>query len=296
VAVDAMGGDLAPAAAVDGAILAAERGIPVVLVGDRDRIRACLGARDLPVVHAPEHIEMGESALAAVRAKPASSIAVALGLVADGRASSMMSCGHSGAITVEAVRTLHSQDAAHRVALAVSLPRLDGGRLILLDVGANVDSRPEHLCEFAELGVAWARTRGVAAPRVGVLSNGEEPTKGNAVVRATVEALEARGANHVGQVEPGPALEGACEVLVCDGFVGNVAIKAMEAAVALVTRSVGAESPAAVHGGGLLLGVQGVVVIGHGRASAVEVCAAIQLAHRSASAGASPTDPPARGA
>lgn len=282
VAVDAMGGDRAPGVVVEGTLLAAARGVPVVLVGDTQRVERALAGRACPVVHASATIGMDEHALAAVRSKPDSSIGVALGEVAAGRASAMVSCGHSGAVTVEAVRTLQRHEAAGRVAMAVSLPRLDGGRLIVVDVGANVDCKAEHLCDFAELGSAWARSLGTTDPRIGVLSNGEEASKGNKLVRHSVQALQARGLAPVGQIEPGAAFAGHCDVLVCDGFVGNVALKSMESAIQLFGHLRKSDVGDFVYGGALLLGVRGVVVIGHGDASAPDVCAAIELAHRSA--------------
>lgn len=313
IAVDAMGGDHAPDAIVRGAVAAVREGLTVLLVGDEARIRPLLPrGLAIDVVHAPDVIEMDEHAVAAVRKKPGSSMRQALACVRDGRASAMVSCGHSGAVLVGAVLDLGVLDGVERPAIATRLPRTDGGALVLLDAGANVDCRPELLASFAVLGAAWAQTLGVPEPRVGVLANGEEATKGNAQVRATLPLLQALPLRVVGNIEPHTALAGGCDVLVCDGFVGNVLIKGAEAAAETVVRLLRDEirrQPTArlgawltsrafgrfrqrvawqAYGGGLLLGTRGIVVVGHGRANEEAVTAAIRLAHQTASAGLIP--------
>jgi glycerol-3-phosphate acyltransferase PlsX len=310
VAVDAMGGDHAPDAIVAGAVAAVREGMPVVLVGDEARLKPLIPrGLALEVVHAPEVVGMGEAAVAAVRRKPDSSLRRALDLVRDKRASAAMSCGNSGAVLVAAVIGLGMLEGVDRPAIGTLLPRSDGGRLVLLDAGANVDCRPEQLASFAILGAAWARGLGIEDPRVGLLANGEEATKGNTQSRAALPLLQALPLRIVGNVEPNAALAGACDVLVCDGFVGNVLIKGVEAAAETVVHLLREEirrNPSArfgawltsrafgrfrqrvawqAYGGGVLLGSAGVVVIGHGRANAEAVTAAIRLAHETAEQG-----------
>ena len=290
VAVDAMGGDHAPGAIVEGAIRAAAEGIPVVLVGDEPRLSRLPGVDGLDVVHAPDVVPMDATALKGLRDHPESSIHAAMDLVADGSACGAVSCGNSGALVVQGVRTLHPIAGVERVALAVDVPVADGGRLILLDIGATVEPRPEHLVGFARLGQAWARGRGVAEPRIGVLSNGEERTKGTSRVRDTLDLAQQAGLD-LRPIEPGPAMSGAVDVLVTDGFVGNIVLKTIEATAEVARRLLHVQAPAGEHplswrsyGGALLLGVNGVVVVGHGRAGPGAVYSAIRLAHRAASA------------
>lgn len=304
-----MGGDEAPRAVVAGAVEASRRGVPVVLVGDHDRIAPLLPrASGVEIVHAPDAVAMGDEA-ATVRRRADVSIRVAMRLVERGEATGVVSCGHTGAVVVAAALDLGILDGVERPAIATLLPRADGGRLVLLDAGANVDCRPELLACFALLGAAYAEQLGVEDPRVGLLSIGEEDSKGNAQVRASLPLLRALPLRVVGNVEPGAAMMGACDVLVCDGFVGNVLLKAAEGAVGVVVQMLREEisrRPSArlgawliegalrrfrrrvawdVQGGALLLGTRGVVVVGHGRANPRAVAAAIQLAADASSAG-----------
>lgn len=308
-----MGGDFAPDQVVAGAIAAARDGVRVVLVGDRAKLQAQLGADarglGLAIEHAPDVVGMGDGAVAAVRKHEASSVRVAMRLARDGRASSVVSCGNTGAVLVAAVVDLGVIDGVDRPAIATVLPRADGGRLILLDAGANVDCKPEHLVCFAHLGAAYAETLGIHLPRVGLLANGEEDGKGNAQVRATLPLLRASSLHVVGNVEPTAAMDGGCDVLVTDGFVGNVLLKAAEGAVTTVVNLLRAEIrryPSGIlgawllrgafrrfrdrvawdaHGGAVLLGVCSPVVVGHGRANAEAVRQAIHLARRTADHG-----------
>ena len=300
-----MGGDDAPDVVVRGAIAAHHDGVPVVLIGDTDRIGPMLPRRGAPeVVHAEEAIGMDESAAGAVRRKEQASVRLALREVAAGRASAAVSFGNTGATLVASVFELGVLDGVERPALATVLPRSDGGRLVMLDAGANVDCKPELLATFALLGAAWSECMGEPAPRVGLLSNGEEEGKGNLQVRATLPLLRELPLEVVGNVEPTAAMAGACDVLVCDGFVGNVLLKAAEGAVATVEQLLSEEirrRPSGVvgawllggamerfrervawdaHGGALLLGTPGVVVVGHGRANEAAVRAGIGVAWR----------------
>lgn len=304
-----MGGDEAPAAVVAGAVEASRRGVPVVLVGDEARIAPLLPrASGVAIAHAPDAVAMGEEA-ASVRRRADASIRVAMRLVEGGEAAGVVSCGHTGALVIAAALDLGILDGVERPAIATLLPRSDGGRLVLLDAGANVDCRPELLACFALLGAAYAELLGVEDPRVGLLSIGEEDSKGNVQVRASLPLLRTLPLRVVGNVEPGAAMTGACDVLVCDGFVGNVLLKAAEGAVGVVVQLLREEisrRPSArfgawllegalrrfrrrvawdVQGGALLLGARGVVVVGHGRANPRAVAAAIELAARASSAG-----------
>jgi glycerol-3-phosphate acyltransferase PlsX len=301
-----MGGDFAPAEIVAGAVAAVHDGIPVVLVGHQDMVSRYLPRKGgPPVVHAPDVVAMGDGAVASVRRSEDSSLRVAMRQLRDGQAGAVVSCGNTGAVLVAAMFDLGVLEGVDRPAIATVLPRADGGRLILLDAGANVDCKSEQLVSFAHLGAAYAEALGIRHPRVGLLSNGEEEGKGNAQVRAALPLLRASRLQVVGNVEPQAAMDGACDVLVTDGFVGNVLLKAAEGAVGTVVQLLRAEirrRPSGLlgafllkgalrrfrdrvawdaHGGAVLLGTRGTVVVGHGRANAEAVRHAIRLAHRS---------------
>lgn len=303
-----MGGDHAPAALVLGAIEASRTGaVDVTLVGDPDRIRPLLPRRRAPrVVAADEVVGMDEAPAAGVRRKVGSSVRKTLQLVASGEVDGAVCCGHTGAVLVATVLELGLLDGVDRPAVATVLPRSDGGRLILLDAGANVDCRPEQLARFALLGSAYAEVLGAVEPRVGLLANGEEEGKGNAQVRASLPLLRTLPITLVGNIEPTAAMAGGCDVLVCDGFVGNILLKAAEGAVETVVKLLREEirrTPMGrlgalmlrgafrrfrdrvawdAHGGALLLGAKGVVVVGHGRANPHAVAQAIRVAARAA--------------
>lgn len=280
IAVDAMGGDHAPDTIVRGALQAALDGVPVMLFGDKPRIESIIGDRatraNVEVRHASQAVPMGASPLAGLRDHPDASISAALKALSEGRASAVISFGNSGATVVDAVRTLRLLPGVDRPALGVELPTLSGGGLFLLDVGGNVDVRPEHLVGFASLGVAWARCEGVVAPRVGVLSNGSEASKGNQLTRQALDSLAEAGID-AQPIEPGPALRGQREVVVCDGFVGNVLIKGMEAAIDLVLAGANhAAARSARPTAARLLGVDGIVLVGHGASDAETVARSLR--------------------
>ena len=283
VALDAMGADGGPEPLVEGARRAAAQGIPVVLVGDREHIVPLLDGADIDVVHAPDVIPMAASPVEALRRWPEASVSRAVGLVEDGRACAVVSCGNSGATVVEAIRRLGVLDGVERPALGVALQLPGGSTLHVLDVGATVDARVEHLVGYVALGRAWARSRGVEAPRVGLLSNGEERTKGTRLVHETLDRLESEGSD-VRPVEPGPALGGAVDVLVTDGFTGNILLKTMEAAAAAARLLAGGRAETSQYGGALLVGLDGVAIIGHGSSGPDAVAAALREA-ASAAAG-----------
>ncbi len=309
VALDAFGGDKAPDAILAGAALAVAQGVPVVLVGDADRLTGKV-PRGIEVVHAPEIVGMDESASTPLRRKPKASIRRIFELVAEGSAQAAVTCGHSGAAMAAAMHVLGVIPGVDRPPLCTVVPRRDGGQLVLLDLGANVDCKPEHLAQFAVLGEAYARAvLKLERPRVGLLANGEERGKGNIQVRAAFGKLESLPLAFVGNVEPLGALRGECDVLVCDGFVGNVMLKTVEGTVEVVGHVLREElrrDPGALLGrwlldsafrrfrqrttydsvgGAVLLGVEGVAVVGHGRADARAVASALRYARNCAGSG-----------
>ncbi len=302
-----MGGDRAPEATVAGAVRAArDFSIPVVLVGDETRLKEELAkhraAPGLEVVHSGEIIGMDESPGQALLRKRDSSVMVAVNLVRGGRACGVVSAGNSGAMTGAALVRLGLLPGVERPAIASLLPSRRG-RVVVLDVGATVDARPEHLLAFARIGEHYARCVLEAdRPRVGLLSIGEEPSKGNALVKHTLPLLQESELNFVGNIEGQDVARGKVEVVVCDGFTGNVLLKSVEGYAefffemvkqslasnwrsrlgALFSRpalqGLARELNYASHGGALLLGVNGVVVIGHGRSNASAVASALRVA------------------
>jgi glycerol-3-phosphate acyltransferase PlsX len=303
VAVDVESGDHAPAAILAGLRRARALGVPVVAVGRLASRDADEGPDDLPWVEAtPEALgHPGE-----VRLHPDVPVRRALAEVVAGRASAAVSFGSTGPTLVASVLDVGLIPGVERPAIVAPLPRADGGVLWVLDAGASVDVRPEHLATFAVLGDAHARASGVERPRVGLLSNGAEGHKGNKLVRAAdalLAALSPSAVGYVGQVEPHVALGGGADVVVCDGFSGNLLLKAAEGTVEVVRalwrriagdeaterdevwRALDARLDWRAYGGALLLGVRAPVVLGHGRADPEAVCAAVLQAHYSAERG-----------
>lgn len=310
VAVDAMGGDAAPDEIVAGGRRAAdELGVPVVLVGDPDRIGDAGG---LEVIPASEVIEMGDDPATAVRQKKDASLNVAARAVRDGKASAMVSAGNTGATMGAALLRMGRIGGVARPAIATPIPRpIAGGCTTLLDAGANADCQPAWLVQFAQMGVVYARHRyGIESPTVAMLSIGEERSKGNELVKevhgllaADADgALAAAGGRFVGNVEGRDLLTDAADVVVCDGFTGNVALKTLEGGMKTLVEALfgvfGAtdETRAASDvlvphllplyaaldpnntGGALLLGVDGVCIISHGSSNATAVVNAVQVA------------------
>lgn len=317
IAVDAMGSDRAPKPEVEGAILAARHwhyDVHVLLVGKEDVLRAELSqhpyARNLhnvEIVHADEAIGMHEKAAQVVRAKRHSSIHVGLRLVRDGRASGFITAGNTGAAMATAKMVLGALPGVDRPGLAAVFPTARGTAAILLDVGANVDSKPQNLEQFAIMGEIYFRTIfDVPRPRVGVLSIGEEEGKGNELTRQAYQLIKQLPLNFVGNVEGRDLYNGNLDVIVCDGFVGNVALKISEGLVeavryllkesltSTITRQVGAllarrafgdfkkRLDYSEYGGAPLLGVKGVCIIGHGSSNANAIKNAIRVAKESA--------------
>ncbi|MBC7246550.1 MAG: phosphate acyltransferase PlsX [Actinobacteria bacterium] len=298
VALDAMGGDRAPEAMVAGALDARdELGISVLLVGDEERLSVLLreaGRGELPVLHAPEVIGMAEEGALAVRRREGSSLVAAARAVREGRAHAMVSAGNTGAAMAAALLTWGRIKGAKRPAVAVVLPPLDAPTL-LLDAGANADCRPEHLRQFALLGSAYASLRfGLEKPRVALLNIGEEEGKGNQLAREAYALLAAEERiDFAGNLEGRELAAHAADVVVTDGFTGNVALKVIEGVASMILRrllaslsSLSEEEMKAVLpalaglreeldyrvvGGAPLLGVRGICIIAHGSSDALAV-------------------------
>lgn len=310
IAVDAMGGDFAPARVVDGALAAARQGIAVDLVGRVDVIRAELDrhpdahALDVGVVEAADVIGMNDSPALALRRKPRASIRVAADLVASGKAAALVSAGHTGATVVAAHAAFGMLQGVDRPALAPTVPTR-GGSAVLIDAGATVECKPAYLLQFGVMGSVYARTwLGVERPRVGLLSIGEEETKGNDLTREAHRLLKGSPLNFVGNVEARDIFSGQADVVVCDGFTGNVALKLSEGLVEMVEDLLGEELQSTFssqvgyllsrrafrrfrrrvdyseYGGAPLMGVAGLCIVGHGRSSAKAVRNAVAMAAR----------------
>ena len=309
IAVDAMGGDNAPRPEVEGSVLAArELGVRVMLVGQPQVVRAELAkhaAPNLPIeiIPASEVIMMQDHPAQAFRRKKDSSVHVAARLVREAKADGLVSAGNTGAVMTVARFLLGTLESVDRVALAAPFPNAKGGVSVLLDVGANVDSKPEHLVQFAVMGEIYYRaTFGNRRPRVGLLSVGEEEIKGNELTREVYTRLKKSAVHFVGNVEGGDLFSGNVDVIVSDGFVGNIALKICEGLAVqifgLLKKSIQSSLASQVgflfsrgalkglkktidyteYGGAPLLGVRGVCVIAHGRSNAKAVKNAIRVA------------------
>jgi glycerol-3-phosphate acyltransferase PlsX len=314
VALDAMGGDNAPGEVVLGAIQAArEYSMGVYLVGREDAIRAELAkydvrGLDLPIIHTDEVIEMDEHPASAVRRKKNASMTLALQLVRDGSALGAVSAGNSGAMMAASLFTLKRIEGVDRPALGTVFPTRDGVSFVL-DVGANTDCKPEYLQQFALMGsIYMERIFSVASPRVGLLANGEEETKGNELVIQTHQLLKANaetlGIYFIGNVEGREIPTGGADVVVCDGFVGNVVLKLSEGLAETLlgmlrtqmTSSLPNKLAAAVlqpglrkvfrrmdyaeYGGVPLLGINGSAIVSHGRSNAKAIKNALRVARQ----------------
>jgi len=240
IAVDAMGGDNAPHAVVAGAYRAATQdGVSILLVGDREILAEELSRQGehedrIEIIHADEVIEMDEPAVAAVRRKKKSSIRICSELVRDGRARAMVSAGNTGAVVISAKMAIGTIAGVDRPALAAVFPNRNG-RTVVLDVGANIASKPAHLRQFAVMGHSYAsEVLGNPAPRIGLMSIGEEGNKGTDLTREVFKVMQTMGLNFVGNVEGRDVFQGTVEVIVCDGFVGNVILKSAESLAELL--------------------------------------------------------------
>ncbi len=310
IALDAMGGDLAPKAAVEGAVLAArDFGAEIVLVGLREVVESELAAYNtaglaIRVEHAPEIVTMDESPLESVLAKPHSSIHVGLDLLKHGDVHGFVSAGNSGAVMAAAMAILGNLPHVERPAIASLVPTA-GGLTLLIDAGANTDVKPLHLAQFGVMGSVYTRrVRNIARPRVGILSNGEESSKGTDLTRGAAAILKQMNlyVNYIGYVEGRDINRGKADVVVTDGFTGNVALKTMEGFAAfllghlrevfskglrgrlaylLIRKSLGAMREwldPHEYGGAPLLGVNGIAIIAHGSSNARAIRNAIRAA------------------
>lgn len=309
IALDAMGGDHAPAAVVRGGVDAArDLGVEVALVGIPEAIQRALPPGATPggvsIVPATGVIGMEEHGAAAVRHKRDASINVGLREVKEGRAAAFVSAGNTGAVMAAAVLGLGRVRGIERPALGALLPTVGGRQVLVLDVGANADVKPSYLVQFAEMGQAYAqRALGFASPRVALLSIGEEASKGDALRQETYAALAARpGLNFVGNAEGKDIPRGVAEVIVTDGFTGNVAIKVAEGAAEFILEELRGAMMSSLRfrlaavvlrpalralrgridyreaGGAPLLGVEGVVIVAHGRSDARAITNAVRAA------------------
>jgi len=316
IALDTMGGDYGPQAMVAGAKLAVERGLvaaeQLLLVGADAAVRAELDAQGLAqagfeIVNAPDALEGGESPVEALKRKPHNSVAVGIGQLKAGRAHGFVSAGNTGLVVASAMFGLSCLEGIRRPGIAVTI-RGEKGPFTVMDVGANPQPKPQHLLHYGLMGAAYMRdTFGIERPRVGLMNIGSEDKKGNPLVREALEMLQAVSGDFefVGNVEGVDVFAGKCDVIVSDGFTGNVLLKVSEGCAEYLLRSMGrAMAKAGVdsdlqkqvlgslmrdvdfseYGGALLLGVEGIVTICHGRSNASAIANAIGVASRAVGA------------
>jgi len=308
IVLDAMGGDYAPAAVVEGGVLAArQHGVEVILVGRQEAVEPELAKHNtaglqVRLVHASQVIEMDEHPALVAKAKRDSSMAVGMQMVKRGEADAFVTMGNSGGALAVALMQLGRLRGIRRPALSSVFPTVKGPAF-LIDLGANTDCKPEYLLQFAIMGSVYAeRVLGIPNPRVGIVSNGEEEGKGNFLVRDTTPLLKASGLNFVGNVEGKDLPAGLADVVVTDGFTGNVIVKTSEGVAAMILEILEREikaRPLAMagallakpafraakrtldyteYGGAALLGVNGIVIVGHGRSNAKAVASAMRVA------------------
>ncbi len=313
IALDVMGGDNAPSALLEGALLATKRELDpiapegILLVGDEAAIEAWFadhgGNPGFPIQHASEVIEMHESPAKALRAKRDSSIGGCVKAIRKGEAGALVCMGNTGACVGASTLGLGTLEGVRRPGIAITL-RMTGHPVTMLDMGANVASKPEHLLQYGVMGTIFMRDMlGIDEARVGLLNIGEEPSKGTDLCRETHELLTNSRLNFVGNVEGPDIFQGAADVVVTDGYTGNITLKLMEGLSGYLMKLVVKEVQAhgadwtgdvisalqrntdyAEYGGALLLGVNGTVVIGHGRSDGTAVSNAIALASRALAA------------
>ena len=309
VALDAMGGDYAPAVTVEGAIEAVNEypGLSVTLVGNEKDLINELQGKDYPessinIRHASQVVDMGESPLTALRRKKDSSIKIAIDLVKSEEADAMVSAGNSGVVMATALLLIGKLSGVERPAIAAVMPTLKG-LFVLIDAGANVDCRANHLLQFAVMGEAYARNiLNIENPKIGLLGIGEEDVKGNELTREAFKLLKDSRVNFSGNIEGKDIFIGDADVVVCDGFVGNIALKISEglaeAMAKMLKREISEKSTGRIgylflrsalkgfkkktdyseYGGAPLLGISKACIISHGRSSAKAIKNAIKLA------------------
>jgi glycerol-3-phosphate acyltransferase PlsX len=314
IILDAMGSDQFPEPEIQGALEACELyGEKIVLVGKSELIESrlkALNTKNLPVslVHAPEMLEMGEKAVASAKEKPRNSMAIGMELVKSGQGDAFVTAGNTGAALFVSAITLKRIPGVQRPVLTAIFPT-QKGHCVVCDIGANADCRPEFFPEFGIMGSIYAeKVLGVKNPRVGLVANGEEKGKGNQLVKTAYPLMEESGLNFVGNVEPKELFAGFADVVVCDGFTGNIMLKSSEAVAGLMKDliSAGIKSSILSSIGGLmvkpalkrvlklidpaevgaapLLGVNGLVFVGHGRSNARAIVSAIGVAHQAVQA------------
>ncbi len=316
VAVDGMGGDFAPHAVIEGVLEAARSGVPILLFGPEKKLSRYLTEQyegwqqlGIKVVQASDEIGMAEEPVYAVRKKPDSSLVKAVQAVATGQAHAVFSAGNSGALMAASLFLLGREEGIDRPAIAGLLPTLKGS-VIALDLGANVDCRPHYMQQFAEMGSAYAeKLLNLSSPRVGLLSNGAERGKGSLLVKQSAAVLEESSLNFIGNIEPIDIINHAVDVVVCDGFSGNVLLKTMEATATMIRHSLAHELSSgafmrdhtegektralfeaalqrldnrfgeAAQSGARLLGINGIVLVGHGAARTESIARSIRKAY-----------------
>ncbi len=319
IILDAMGSDHYPDPEIQAAVMTAREysSDEIILVGDENLIipkLKALNAQNLPikVEHAPDLVEMGEKPVEAAKRKPRNSMAVGLNLVKEGRGDAFVTAGNTGAAMFNALRILGRIKGVARPALTALFP-VKGGHCVVLDIGANADCRPEFLLQFAVLGNIYAeKILNRTNPRVGLLSNGEEAGKGNQLIKDTYPVLEKSGLNFIGNVEGKELFGGAADVVVTDGFTGNILLKSSEAVAKLLTDTLKEELTASITtkigallakpaflklkammdpsevGAAPLLGIDGLVFVGHGRSDSRAMYNAIRVAQSAVKAGLLP--------
>jgi glycerol-3-phosphate acyltransferase PlsX len=310
IVLDAMGSDSYPEPELQAAVSAAETfGEEILLVGKETLLAPKLSAinpRNLPVriINAPDVLEMDEKPVEAARRKPRNSMAVGLELVKSGEAQAFVSAGNTGGVMFNAIRTLRRIEGVERPAMSVLFP-VKNGQAVVLDTGANADCRPEFLLQFAVMGSVYAQKMlGIERPRVGLLSNGEEAGKGNDLIKHTHPLLQQSGLNFAGNVEAKELFGGAVDVVVTDGFTGNVLLKSSEAVARFLLETIKTQltsttiaklgaaivkpylmnvkklmDPSEI-GAAPMLGVDGLVLVGHGRSDARALFSAIRVARQ----------------
>ena len=318
IAIDATGGEYAPYEIVKGAIKAAqEYKVEIALVGRRDILYVLAGRHlaklGMTIIDASQAIGLHEPPLEAIQGKPNSSIVVGINLVRDGKATAFVSAGNSGAVFAAALLNLGKIKGVPRPAIGSLINITPDTPIFLIDAGANVDCRPEHLAWFANLGNLYvSQVLGISSPRIGLLSNGEEGTKGNKLVKETYKLLKSSALNFIGNIEGQGILKGAAEVIVTDGFTGNIVLKTIEGVsdnwlnslsqagqvfakayrlpLRILRRDIGMDSwtqrlDYREYGGACLLGVNGNVIIAHGRSQSTAIKNAIGLAKQTVERG-----------
>lgn len=303
IAIDAMGGDHAPEEVVKGAeSYLKDNEVSLTLVGDKDRILRLRKDPRIEVVHADEVIGMDESPVSAVKQKKNASINIAVDLVKDKKADAVISAGNTGAIMASSLFRLGRIEGIERPAIATIFPNIHGGEFLLLDMGANVDCKPKHLEQFAQMGSVYAEhVMHIKSPRVGLLSIGAETEKGNELTQQAYPLISEKKLNFIGNVEGGDLFTGRVDVVVCDGFVGNVILKISESLstqlFSMLKEEIKEDLLSKVgalllkrsfrnfrkkvdydeHGAAPLLGIDGIVFKAHGRARAKAIKSAIRV-------------------